>query len=83
MLSIGTRLGPGPRHLAVAIVAALVSFASGSGQNVPFLKVMISGGFRAAYQDLVPELFQQLRELRPIAGIDIVGPIPPEAPLRS
>ena len=55
MLRNGTRLGPGPRRLAVAIVAALVSFASGSGQNVPSLKVMISGGFRAAYQELVPE----------------------------
>ena len=53
LLSNGTKLGP--RHLAVAIVAALVSFASGNGQNVPSLKVMISGGFRAAYQELVPE----------------------------
>jgi molybdate transport system substrate-binding protein len=53
LLSSGTKLAP--RHLAVAIVAALVSFASGSGPNVPSLKVMISGGFRAAYQELVPE----------------------------
>jgi hypothetical protein len=53
LLSNGTKLGP--RHLAVTVVAALVSFASGSGQNVPSLKVMISGGFRAAYQELVPE----------------------------
>jgi molybdate transport system substrate-binding protein len=53
LLSNGTKLGP--RHLAVTIVAALVSFASGRGQNVPSLKVMISGGFRAAYQELVPD----------------------------
>jgi molybdate transport system substrate-binding protein len=53
LLSNGRKVGP--KHLAVAIVSALVSFASGSGQNVPSLKVMISGGFRAAYQELVPE----------------------------
>ena len=53
MLSNRTKVGP--RHLAVAIFAALVSFTSGSGQNGPSLKVMISGGFRAAYQELVPE----------------------------
>jgi molybdate transport system substrate-binding protein len=53
LLSNGTKLGP--RHLVLAIVGALVSIASGSGQNVPSLKVMISGGFRAAYQELVPE----------------------------
>jgi molybdate transport system substrate-binding protein len=34
---------------------ALVSFASASGQNAPSLKVMISSGFRAAYEELVPE----------------------------
>jgi molybdate transport system substrate-binding protein len=45
---------PEPRRLAVAIVVALVSLASASGQNAHSLKVMISGGFRAAYQDLVP-----------------------------
>jgi hypothetical protein len=45
---------PEPRGLAVAIVVALVSLASASGQNAHSLKVMISGVFRAAYQDLVP-----------------------------
>jgi molybdate transport system substrate-binding protein len=55
LLSNGTRLGPGRRRLAVAIVAAFVSFASARGQDTPSLKVMISGGFRAAYQELVPE----------------------------
>lgn len=42
-------------RLAVAIVATLVSFALASGQNAPSLKVMISGGFRAAYEELVPQ----------------------------
>lgn len=46
---------PGPRHPVVAMVAALVSFAPASGQNAPTMKVMISGGFTAAYQELVPE----------------------------
>ena len=53
LLSNGTKLGP--RHLAVAIFAAFVSFTSASGQNAPSLKVMISGGFRAAYEELFPE----------------------------
>jgi len=44
-----------PRCLAVALFAAFVSFASAGGQNAPSLKVMISGGFRAAYEELVPE----------------------------
>src|SRR3984893_16292803 len=43
------------RHLAVAIFAAVVSFTSASGQNAPSLRVMISSGFRAAYEELVPE----------------------------
>jgi molybdate transport system substrate-binding protein len=34
---------------------ALLSFASASGQNTPSLKVMISSGFTAAYEELVPE----------------------------
>jgi molybdate transport system substrate-binding protein len=34
---------------------ALLSFASASGQNAPSLKVMISSGFKAAYEELVPE----------------------------
>ena len=57
LLSNGTRLVPGPRRLAVAIVATLVSFTSGSGQGLPSLKGMISGGFRAAlvYSPLSPE----------------------------
>jgi molybdate transport system substrate-binding protein len=46
---------PRARHLAVAIFAAFVSFTSASGQNAPSLKVMISGGFRAAYEELVPK----------------------------
>ena len=46
---------PEPRRLALAIGMALVSFASASGQNAPSLKVMISSGFKAAYQELVPE----------------------------
>src|SRR5258708_22917441 len=46
---------PEPRHLALAIGMALVSFASASGQNAPSLKVMISSGFKAAYQELVPD----------------------------
>jgi molybdate transport system substrate-binding protein len=44
-----------PGRLAVAIVAALLSFAIASGQNAPSLKVMISPGFRAAFEQLVPE----------------------------
>jgi hypothetical protein len=36
-------------------VAAFVSFTSARGQDASPLKVMISGGFRAAYQQLVPE----------------------------
>jgi len=50
---------PEPGRLAVAIVAALVSFASAGGQSAPSLKVMISGGFRAAYEDLVREFERQ------------------------
>jgi molybdate transport system substrate-binding protein len=46
---------PRPSRLAVAIVAGLVSFTPARGQNAPSLKVMISGGFRAAYEELVPE----------------------------
>jgi molybdate transport system substrate-binding protein len=46
---------PQARHLVVAIFAAFVSLTSASGQNAPSLKVMISGGFRAVYEDLVPE----------------------------
>jgi molybdate transport system substrate-binding protein len=46
---------PRARHLAVAIFAAFVWFTSASGQNAPSLKVMISGGFRAAYEELVPK----------------------------
>src|ERR1700719_3237437 len=42
-------------RLAAAIVAALVSFAPASGQNAPSLKVMISPGFRAAFEELAPE----------------------------
>jgi molybdate transport system substrate-binding protein len=42
-------------RFAVVIVAALVSFAPANGQSAPALKVMISGGFRAAYEELVPE----------------------------
>jgi molybdate transport system substrate-binding protein len=45
---------PQPGRLAVAI-AALLSFAIASGQNAPSLKVMISPGFRAAFEQLVPE----------------------------
>jgi molybdate transport system substrate-binding protein len=44
-----------PGRLAVAIVSALLSFATASGQNAPSLKVMISPGFRAAFEQLVPE----------------------------
>jgi molybdate transport system substrate-binding protein len=44
-----------PSCIAVALVAAFVSFTSASGQNAPSLKVMISGGFRAAFEELVPE----------------------------
>jgi molybdate transport system substrate-binding protein len=43
------------RRFAAAIGMALLSFASASGQNAPSLKVMISSGFRAAYEELVPE----------------------------
>jgi molybdate transport system substrate-binding protein len=46
---------PAPRQLAVAIFAAFVALTSASGQKAPSLKVMISGGFRAAYEELVPE----------------------------
>jgi molybdate transport system substrate-binding protein len=46
---------PRPGRLPVAIVAALLSFAPASGQNAPSLKVMISPGFRAAYEELVQE----------------------------
>jgi molybdate transport system substrate-binding protein len=44
-----------PGRLAVAIVATLLSFATASGQNAPSLKVMISPGFRSAFEELVPE----------------------------
>jgi ABC-type molybdate transport system substrate-binding protein len=54
---------PQARHLAVAIFAAFVSFTSASGQNAPSLKVLISGGFRAAYEELVPE-FERKTGLR-------------------
>jgi len=46
---------PRSGHLAVAIFAALLSFGPANGQNAPFLKVMISPGFRAAFEELVPE----------------------------
>jgi molybdate transport system substrate-binding protein len=46
---------PRPGRLAVAIVAAFLSCATASGQKAPSLKVMISPGFRAAYEELVPE----------------------------
>src|ERR1700722_9159134 len=46
---------PRTGRFTVAIVAALLSFASAIGQNVPSLKVMISPGFRAAYEEIVPE----------------------------
>ena len=42
-------------RLTVAIVAALLSFATASGQNAPSMKVMISPGFRGAFEELVPE----------------------------
>jgi molybdate transport system substrate-binding protein len=42
-------------RLTIAIVAAILSFASVSGQNTPSLKVMISPGLKAAYEKLVPE----------------------------
>jgi molybdate transport system substrate-binding protein len=42
-------------HVAFAIVAALFSFAPASGQNARSLKVMVSPGFRAAYEELVQE----------------------------
>jgi len=42
-------------RLTIAIVAAILSFASVSGQNAPSLKVMISPGLKAAYEKLVPE----------------------------
>lgn len=44
-----------PRGLAVAIVALFFSFASANAQESPALSVLISGGFRAAYHELVPE----------------------------
>src|SRR3984893_8660944 len=44
-----------PGRLAVAIVAAFLSCATASGQNAPSLKVMISPGLKAAYEELVPE----------------------------
>ncbi len=44
-----------PGRLAVAIIAALLSFATARGQNSPSLKVMISPGLKAAYQELVPQ----------------------------
>src|SRR5579864_2738733 len=43
------------RGLVVAIVAMLFSFASANAQESPSLRVLISGGFRAAYQELVPK----------------------------
>lgn len=43
------------RRIAVVIGMALLSFASASGQNAPSLKVMTSTGFKAAYEELVPE----------------------------
>src|ERR1700736_1695291 len=43
---------PRSGRFAVAIVAALLSFAPASGQHAPSLKVMISPGFRAAYEEL-------------------------------
>jgi molybdate transport system substrate-binding protein len=46
---------PHPGRLLIAIVAALLAFATASGQDVPSLKVMISPGFKAAYEELVPE----------------------------
>lgn len=46
---------PPPGRLAVAIVAAFLSFVPASGQNAPSLKVMLSPGFRAAYEELVQE----------------------------
>ena len=42
-------------RLAAAIVAALLCFAPARGQNAPSLKVMISPGLTAAYEQLVPE----------------------------
>jgi molybdate transport system substrate-binding protein len=44
-----------PGRLAVAIIAALLSFATARGQNSPSLKVMISPGLKAAYEELVPQ----------------------------
>src|SRR5258705_9951632 len=46
---------PPPGRVVAAIIAALLSFAPTSGQNAPSLKVMISPGFRAAYEELVQE----------------------------
>lgn len=43
------------RGLVGAIVAVLFSFASANAQESPALRVLISGGFRAAYQELVPK----------------------------
>lgn len=42
-------------RLAVAMAAALLWFVPARGQNAPSLKVMISPGFTAAYEQLVPE----------------------------
>jgi molybdate transport system substrate-binding protein len=42
-------------RFAVAIITALLSLATASGQNTPSLKVMISPGLKAAYEELVPE----------------------------
>ena len=46
---------PHSGRFAVAIAAALLSFISPRAQNAPPLKVMISPGFTAAYEKLVPE----------------------------
>src|ERR1700688_5253469 len=46
---------PHPGRRLIAIVAALLAFATASDQNAPSLKVMISPGFKAAYEELVPE----------------------------
>src|ERR1700736_868841 len=54
-VSVRMNRPPQPGRLAVAIVAALLSFATASGQKAPSLKVMISPGFRAAFEELVPE----------------------------
>jgi molybdate transport system substrate-binding protein len=46
---------PHPGRLLIAIVAALLAFATASGQDAPSLRVMLSPGFKAAYEQLVPE----------------------------